>query len=305
MSEKYEEGIEDEKITRRDAIGKIVKTVAVISAAPIVLTPQEASAGSTLDYTPALRGNYADVVNTYRRLFGRRQDYQQGFEAAMQNSNRVTELPTGLYGILPEQINPANPRAIQPGPRFPVERTGYLHATQEIGEDNFDSLSERWLKAEGALHKGVKESVYRQYRNYDTDLFKSIRLPVVTLNNYDQQRLEMFLRIPAPDTMEYSQMVRGRWADYYDQSKLRHEQPFMTLYNPSLNLYENLTIIYGDELQVLRQAGQATGRGTARFIQAMDNWVRRTFGARYALSRAKKNSLNNLLGVAGTPDAIR
>ncbi len=291
-------------ISRRSAIKKIFQISAAIVAAPALFTSQEAKAGSTLDYSPSLRGNYTDVVNQYRRLFGRRQDYQLGFESAMRNSDQVVELPTGLYGILPEDLNPADPRAIQPRTEFPVEEAAYLHATQEV-EESFHSLKDRWLKAEAKLHKKVKRLVFEQYPNYDQDLFSRIQLPVVTLNNIDRRRIEMFLRIPTPDTTEYFQMAMGKWADYYNQSKLRHDQPFMALYNPGLKLYQNLTVIYGPQLQVFARASQSVKNGIARFIQSTDGWVDRTFGSNYALSQPQKDSFNTWLNVAGTPYEIR
>lgn len=294
--------------SRRSAIESIVKFTAAAAVAPGLLVPSEARAGffengSSLDYSSRLRCPYDQVVNKYRLKFGRREDYQLGFEAAMRNSNTVIEIDAGMYGILPKRVNPVNPWAITSFSEFPVETAGYLHATQEIKEGPAP-LSHRYNQARAEIMEKIGKMIMKKYRTYDRSLLGKIRLPVVTLNNIEEGRIEMFVRIPTPGTTEYFQMTSGRWADYYDQSKLRHEEPFITLYDPSKSLFDNLTTIYGPQLAAFRRAKQKVKNRMAQFIRFTNKRIVKAFGRKYGLDRAQKDIINDWLNVAGTRFAL-
>lgn len=114
-------------LSRRDAVFKIITIPVVAAVAPgVLLTPDEAKAGRDLDYPVRTRIGavpYNEVVNQCRPYFGKRQDYRDGFEGAMNSSGTVIELPEGMYGILPT-YDPSNPRAIEPGTEAFIERAG-------------------------------------------------------------------------------------------------------------------------------------------------------------------------------------
>lgn len=192
-----------------------------------------------------------------------------------------------------------------------------MHATQEIDAyPRQHSRSMRKNVAEKKLNEEIERIIKNQYRKsgYDKTLLSRIRIPVVTLDNIQQSRLEKFVRVPLPGTVEYTQMEEGRWPDYYDQSRLKDEHPFSVMLDPTKTLYENLLIIYGDELQALQNVSQQTkfyigatislmNQGTHAILNGIFR-TRRT-PARFFLTPAQIADLNRWLGLTGTPYEIR
>ena len=115
----------------------------------------------------------------------------------------------------------------------------------------------------------------------------------------------MFLRIPTPGTREFYLMTIGKWADYYDQSKLRNEHPFMTRYDPGRTMMENLETFYGPELQALRTLKQGAKNAAALAIAAMNKTVSFIFGKKRGLTARQKKDINEWLNVKGTAYAIK
>lgn len=294
---------EERLMNRRDLLKAalvVVGNAAIAGSAVSLLAPSEAQAAPDLVISPGKYGGYPRMINQLRLQFGRRGDYQEGFIQAAHRSNRVSEIPAGRYGMLPEDIGVST---IIPNSEFNVETTGFLHATQEVKGPTSLPLKLRWQKAEGELHDRIKEIIQEKYGEYrfERGVFSDIRMPVVTLRNIGQNRLEMFVRIPLPQSEEYMRRATGRWNDYDDQSKLRHDVPFDTLYDPGRSVYENLKVIYKDQFDALRAASRKTKIATAKMIQFYNNRAR---GTRFELTRAQKNKLNDLLGVRGTPNEI-
>lgn len=294
---------------RRALIKGIVALSAAAAASPVLLVTNEAKANVTLTEDPNTYGGYPTMINRFRRAFGRRQDYQQGFVGAANQSNRIFELPAGAYGILVEN-NMSN--AVDPMSTFPVDRAGYLHATQEV-KDSWRDIRGRWMKAEGELNEKIRKIILKEYREYgevqgmfgSLDLLDKITAPVVTLHNWRANQLEMFLRVPTPGTREFFQMAMGERVDYYDQAKTRSEHTFDTMYDSSKSLFDNLTVIYGPQLLAFQRASQQVKNGVATSIGFINQQIENQFGRRYALTASQKNSLNSWLNVAGTAFEIR
>lgn len=290
---------------RRSFIEKLIALSAVAVASPALLVPNEAKANTTLTEDPNAYGGYPRMINRFRRAFGRREDYQQGFVGAVSQSDEFFRLSDGVYGILVENTSS---QAIEPGSSYPVDRADYLHATQEI-EEPCPNIKNCWMKARKELNDKIRKAILERHEQYadvqgtfgSLDLLDKISAPVVTIQNWRAKRLEMFLRIPVPGTREFFQMAMGERVDYYDQAKLRNEHAFDTMYDHSRSLFDNLTVIYGPELQVLGQIAQS---GKNRLAQSI-NFVNQQIPSRFRLNPSQKNTLNNLLNVTGTTFEIR
>lgn len=298
------EKTEDHPMTRRVFLESAVYGVrnAIIAGTAIsIFIPEEAEAGSDLALRPSKYGGYANMISQLRNHFGTREDYQIGFTDAANNSNEIIELPAGSYGILPANTSISTPKR---GSDFLVEATGFLHAVHEVKRSPIHDLKTQWLKAKGDLQEEIEKFIMEKYPAYHRErgVFDDIRMPVVTLQNFDHKRLEMFLRIPLPESEEFMRRATGRWNEYDDQSRIRHDVPFDTIYDPGKSVYENIKAIYKDQFEVLRRASRKVKIATAKAINIYNDQAR---GTRLELTGQQKNYLNDLLGVRGTPNQIR
>jgi len=308
-SEESEESEDLQELANPGRRKLLIALSRAVLAAPLItlLSPNEAQANSSIITSPDKYRGYPNMINQLRNKFGRRMDYQMGFTQATSQTGSIQELPADIYGILAEKA-PSN--AIKPMSSFPVEETGYLHVEQSTKYPELQALglSSRLSKAKADLQKTIETSILTQYFEYgqernilgNTWLLDRVRKPVVTLDNFRNEKVEMFLRIPKPGTREYYLMTTKRWRDYYNQGKLRHKHAFNTMYDSNKSFYENLTTMYGPQFQAMRNAKQAAKNTFAIMIGKVNS----TLG-KHRLTQNQKNSLNNSLGVTGTRYEIK
>lgn len=301
-------GIDQNDNESLDPKGESRRRLMVLSllTAGALLIPNEAESNSTLIESPQAHNGYPGLINNFRRQFGTRQDYQEGFVQATQNTNSITELPGGVFGLL--EKDPTNNNII-PSSIYPVDEAGFLHATHSIKDPlNYArKTNEIWGRAGGALMKQIRDTILVKYPEYNLErggfsnrpwLLDAISKPVVSLKNLQDEQLEMFLRIPKPGTEEYHRLATKDWDDYKDQGKLRHKHPFHSKYNPSQSLYQNLNNFYGPQMQTLRNASQAVKNHVAVSIRRVDQAFNNQ------LTASQKTALNDWLNVTGTQYAI-
>jgi len=289
-------------MTRRDLLSQSARIALALGFSSMAHS-SDAKADSSLAVVPGQHGGYGPMINRYRLKFGRRLDYQQGFINASQNTGKITELPAGVYGVL---IKDNQSNQIEPTSSYPVGRAGYLHTVQGLENPDRGNSQARWLKAKAQVINEVRREIINTYPDYEnvqnlmgrTWLLDNISLPVVTLENYGDRRIETFHRVPTPGTREYHLMATKKWADHHDQGRLKHDHAFHNYYDESKSLYDNLTHIYGPELQALSNAAQSVKNKVAAAIRSID----RARGGK--LSSSQKNTLNAWLGVTGTPYEI-
>jgi len=288
-------GLDDPE--RREVL-KTLGGAAIVAPLLAFFDPDEAEAKSSIVDSPTNHGGYPAMINRFRRQFGRRMDYQQGFTGATRNTGSITQLPGGAYGIL---VSNPNSNQIEPASSYPVERAGYIHATQNVNPRE-RSTRRRWSMARKEVIEQVRTEIqgrYPQYRNERNAfgnpwLLDNACIPVVEMENFSAGRAESFHRVPTPGTREYHLMATKQWADHIDQGKLRHKHAFDVYYDKSLSLFDNLIQIYGPQLQAIANMAQSAKNTVAVTIRAID----RKLGSK--LSQSQKDSLNTWLNVRGT-----
>jgi len=301
--------IEQEDTEKLTKTGEDRRNIAKAMAAIFMIGPQlvskKSEANTTIIESPQAHGGYPGLINAYRRQFGTRQDYQQGFAQATQNSNQIFELLGGFYGVLDKNPNSNN---IQPSSIHEVNTAGFLHATRSTEDSWNKNTGDIWRGTGRDLRKQVRDIIASEYPEYTLErggffsrtwLLDAISNPVVTLKNLQDKQLEMFLRIPKPGTEEFHRLATKNWDDHRDQGKLKHDHPFHTKYNPTQSLYENLHNFYGPELKAIKKASQVAKNHLAVSIDRIDRALNNQ------LSATQKSALNDWLNVTGTQYEIQ